>query len=52
MKSIYTSFHYIDGDACAIFDCDLQDPPELLIELIKGWEEGNRIVYGKRNKRK
>lgn len=52
MKSIYTSFHYLDGDACAIFDCDLQDPPELLIELVKGWEEGNKIVYGKRNKRK
>ena len=43
---------YITGD-CAIFmDADLQDPPELIPELIKYWEEGYDDVYAKRRSRK
>lgn len=42
---------YMTGD-CAIFmDADLQDPPELIPELIKYWEEGYDDVYAKREKR-
>lgn len=43
---------YATGD-CAIFmDADLQDPPELIPELVKYWEEGYDDVYAKRNSRK
>lgn len=43
---------YAKGD-CAIFmDADLQDPPELIPELIKYWEEGYDDVYAKRSSRK
>lgn len=36
------------GDAVVIMDADLQDPPELLPELIARWREGNDIVYAVR----
>ena len=51
MKSIYTAISFVEADACAIFDCDMQDPPELILELINKWEVGNKIVYGKRKSR-
>lgn len=50
-KSIWTAYCKARGDAAIEFDCDLQDPPELLPEFIKKWEEGYKIVYGIRNKR-
>jgi len=40
------------GDAVAIMDCDLQDPPEVLPLFIKKWREGNQVVYAIRKKRK
>ena len=39
------------GDALIIIDVDLQDPPELIPDMVKRWEEGVDIVYGKRLKR-
>jgi len=39
------------GDAVAIFDVDLQDQPELLIEFVEKWEEGYDVVYAKRTHR-
>ncbi len=39
------------GDAVAIFDVDLQDPPELLLEFVKHWENGFDVVYAKRARR-
>lgn len=51
MKSIFTGIINSDSDACAVFDCDLQDPPELIIDFIKQWEGGAKIVYGQRRKR-
>ena len=42
---------YATGD-CAIFmDADLQDPPELIPELVKHWEEGYDDVYARRRTR-
>jgi dolichol-phosphate mannosyltransferase len=51
MKSIYTGILCTTGDAVAVFDCDLQDPPELLLDFISAWEGGAKIVYGKRRSR-
>ena len=39
------------GDFVVLFDGDLQDPPELISEFIKKWEEGYDVVYGIRTKR-
>ena len=39
------------GDALIIIDADLQDPPEGIAELVKAWENGADIAYGKRLKR-
>jgi len=50
-RSIFTGYMKSSGDCVIEFDCDLQDPPELLPEFIKAWEAGNKIVYGKRIER-
>jgi len=39
------------GDAVVVIDADLQDPPELIRELIDGWREGYEVVYAKRRAR-
>ena len=41
-------FDHVTGDATVIIDADLQDPPELIPEMIKYWEEGYDDVYAKR----
>ena len=40
------------GDAVAIMDCDLQDPPEILPKFIAKWREGFQVVFAVRRKRK
>jgi glycosyltransferase involved in cell wall biosynthesis len=40
------------GNAVAIMDCDLQDPPEVLPQFISSWRDGNQVVYAIRKKRK
>ena len=39
------------GDAVAIFDVDLQDPPDLLVEFVGKWEAGFDVVYARRTHR-
>lgn len=39
------------GDAVILIDADLQDPPEVIPEMIALWEEGNEVVYGTRKSR-
>ncbi|HPF31082.1 MAG TPA: glycosyltransferase family 2 protein [Candidatus Saccharibacteria bacterium] len=39
---------HVNGDATVIIDADLQDPPELIPEMIKYWEEGYDDVYARR----
>ena len=43
---------YVTGDAVLIMDADMQDPPELINEMINFWENGNEVIYGKRKTRK
>jgi len=40
------------GDAVIIMDSDLQDPPEVIPEMIEKWEKGVEVVYAVRRKRK
>ncbi len=39
---------HAQGDAVVVIDADLQDPPELIHELIRRWREGYDVVYAKR----
>lgn len=43
---------YATGDAVVWIDADLQDPPEVVEEFIKKWQEGYDVVYGVREKRR
>ncbi len=40
------------GDALVIIDADLQDPPELIPDMVELWQQGHEVVYAKRKKRK
>ena len=51
-KSILEGYKNSIGDAAIVFNCDLQDPPELLEKFINHWELGNDVVYGVVNSRK
>ena len=39
------------GDAAVVIDCDLQDPPELIPDMIERWNEGFDVVYAQRRTR-
>lgn len=39
------------GDLVVLIDADLQDPPEVIFQMIEKWEEGYEVVYGVRTKR-
>ena len=39
------------GDVIVVIDADLQDPPEVIAEMVKLWHEGNHVVYGSRTTR-
>lgn len=40
-----------DGDCCAVMDCDLQHPPETLVEMYRLWEQGYEVVEGVKKSR-
>ena len=50
--AMIAGFDYINGDCMINIDADLQDPPELIPEMLKYWEEGYDDVYAKRKSRK
>ena len=43
---------YAQGDAVVIIDADLQDPPEVILDLLVKWREGYQVVYAVRAERK
>ncbi len=49
--AISAGLDHATGDAIIVIDADLQDPPEIILEMIKKWKEGFEIVHGKRIKR-
>lgn len=50
-NAMLAGFDYAKGDAMIIMDADLQDPPTLIPEMIKAWEDGYDDVYAKRKSR-
>lgn len=50
--AVTAGIDYAIGDAIVIIDADLQDPPEVIPDLIAKWKEGYEVVYAKRKKRK
>ncbi len=50
--AITAGMDHSSGQCIAVIDGDLQDPPELIPEMIKLWKEGYDVVYGKRISRK
>lgn len=49
--AISAGMDYSSGNAVVVIDADLQDPPEVILEMIKKWKEGYDVVYGRRAKR-
>ena len=50
--AIRAGLGFVSGDAAVIMDADLQDPPELMVEMVNKWQEGYEVVYAVRRKRK
>lgn len=49
--ALQAGLDYAQGDAVVVMDVDLQDPPELIPEFIKYWQQGYDIVYATRRTR-
>jgi len=49
--AVTAGLDYSRGDAMIIIDADLQDPPEVILDLIKKWKEGFQVVYAVRTER-
>jgi polyisoprenyl-phosphate glycosyltransferase len=50
-RSILTGYRLARGGAAIQIDCDLQDPPELIVDFVRLWEAGYKIVFGVRKSR-
>ncbi len=51
MQAITAGISYANGDCVGMITSDLQDPPELFGEMIKKWQEGNKVVIAVRSDR-
>ena len=49
--AVTAGLKYVSGDAIIIMDADLQDPPELIPDMLEYWKNGYEVIYGKRKKR-
>ena len=49
--AVSAGMNYSRGDAVVIIDADLQDPPEVILQLIDKWREGYEVVYAVRTER-
>lgn len=50
--AVKAGLDYSRGDAVVVIDADLQDPPEVILELIERWREGYEVIYAQRTSRK
>src|SRR3954470_8322348 len=51
-RSLLTAYRHASGDAAVQIDCDLQDPPALILEFVRLWEQGHDVVVGIRRRRR
>lgn len=49
--AVTAGLDYSRGEATVIIDADLQDPPEVIVDMVKKWREGYEVVYAIRSKR-
>src|SRR5690606_27653848 len=49
--AVTAGLDYSRGDAVTIIDADLQDPPEVILDLIQKWREGYEVVFAVRAER-
>src|SRR4030043_272552 len=49
--AVTAGLDYSSGEAVIIIDSDLQDPPEVILEMIARWREGYEVVYAQRTER-
>src|SRR5579863_2072372 len=49
--AITTGMDRARGEAVIVMDADLQDPPEVVLEMVAKWREGFDVVFGRRRKR-
>jgi dolichol-phosphate mannosyltransferase len=49
--TIFAGLSYAKGDCCAVIDCDLQHPPQTLVEMYRLWEEGYDVIEGIKSSR-
>lgn len=49
--AVLAGIEYCSGDACVVIDADLQDPPELIADMVAAWCEGYDVVYAQRERR-
>ncbi|MBC1915091.1 glycosyltransferase family 2 protein [Listeria seeligeri] len=49
--AITAGANYASGKAVIVIDADLQDPPELIVQMVEKWKEGYQVVYAQRLKR-
>lgn len=50
-SAMLAGFDYAKGDCVIVMDADMQDPPELIGEMLEEWEKGAQDVYAKRTSR-
>lgn len=50
-NAMLAGFDYVTGDCAIILDADLQDPPSLILDMLKYWEEGYEDIYARRKNR-
>ena len=49
--AVSAGLDFASGDAVVLIDADLQDPPEIIPEMVKRWEDGYQVAYGQRMQR-
>ena len=50
--AVTAGLNFVRGQVIVILDADLQDPPELIPEMIEKWQEGYQVVYAQRSRRR
>ncbi len=50
-SAIFAGIAEAKGDCCVVIDCDLQHPPEKIVEMYRLWEQGYEIVEGVKSSR-